>query len=202
MTTDRNQQNVILEAALDLAAEKGWDNVELGDLAMHADITLADLNGCYRDKGAILMDVTRYVDKKVLTQARDFTQKTPENENETARDLIFDIMMARFDVLNTHREGYRSMIGAIARDPVALPRAMPALINSMHWMLEAAGVHLKGWRRAAAATGLVAIYIQTIRSWLNDESMDMSKTMATLDKSLAQAESWASNLGFARTVAA
>ena len=57
-------------------------------------------------------------------------------------------------------------------------------------MLEASGVSASGLRGAVRIEGLGAIYACALRVWLKDETADLSKTMAELDKRLAQVERW------------
>jgi hypothetical protein len=66
----------------------------------------------------------------------------------------------------------------------------------MTWMLEAAGMETGGLRGAARVAGLSLVYIKGLYSWKNDESPDLAKTMATLDKDLSRAEQLASMAGF------
>jgi len=67
---------------------------------------------------------------------------------------------------------------------------VPALLNSMRWMLEAAGVSASGWIGAARVKLLLGIYLSVLRVWLADDSPDMTRTMAALDSRLRRAESW------------
>ena len=55
-------------------------------------------------------------------------------------------------------------------------------------MLEAAGVSVSGVFGAARVKGLVVVYANAFRVWLNDSTEDMAKTMAALDKGLRLAE--------------
>jgi hypothetical protein len=75
-------------------------------------------------------------------------------------------------------------------DPLGALLSGPGLVRSMAWMLEAAGVGDGSWRGAARAHLLAALYLAVMRVWLNDESADMMKTMAALDRRLRNAESW------------
>lgn len=58
----------------------------------------------------------------------------------------------------------------------------------MATMLEAAGLSASGCRGMLRVKGLSAIYLSSLKVWLKDESQDMAKTMAALDKKLNQAD--------------
>jgi hypothetical protein len=54
--------------------------------------------------------------------------------------------------------------------------------------LEAAGISASGLKGALRLKGLLAIYVAGLRVFANDESEDLAKTMAEVDKRLGQAE--------------
>ena len=65
----------------------------------------------------------------------------------------------------------------------------------MTWMLEAAGLQTTGLKGAVRVAGLSGLYIKTLWVWRDDDSPDMAKTMAALDKNLTRAERMASTFG-------
>ncbi len=81
-----------------------------------------------------------------------------------------------------------------AEPPMALLLAL-ATRRSMRWMLEAADVPVSGVRGELRVKGLVAVWLWTLRAWRNDESEDLSATMAALDSALHRAEQAAEFLG-------
>ena len=52
---------------------------------------------------------------------------------------------------------------------------------SMGWMLEAAGASSSGLTGAVRSQGLGAVWLYALRAWRNDESADLSGTMAALE---------------------
>ncbi|MBT4907349.1 MAG: TetR family transcriptional regulator [Alphaproteobacteria bacterium] len=179
---------VALAASLDLAATVGWRDVSLRDIAEEAGVSLVQLRGIYPSKGAILDAFACEIDSAVL--AGD----SAELAAEPARDRLFDVMMRRFDALCDYRDAVRSIIAAGAADPCAALGGACRLTRSMHWMLEAAGIESSGIAGRLRAKGLAAIHIDVMRTWLNDDSADMAKTMSALDKRLEQADRVMANL--------
>jgi hypothetical protein len=104
--------------------------------------------------------------------------------------------MERFEVLNEYRAALVSILDSFKTDPKQLVISCPHLGRSMSWMLEAAGVETDGLRGALKVAGLTALYIKTLHVWQDDESADMAKVMASLDKDLGRAERFANTLGF------
>ena len=103
------------------------------------------------------------------------------------RDRLFDLLMSRFDTMKPHREGIRALLRALPLDPAMALDLACATRQSMRWMLQAAGDPAGGVRGALRVHGLVAVWTWTMRAFEQDESEDLSSTMAALDKALAHA---------------
>lgn len=177
-------------AALDLAARMGWDMITLADIADKAHCTLAELSEVFDDKSDILVAYERMIDKKLLEAFAEPDMSSPE------RDRLFDILMERFDILNDHRAALQSILKTIMLDPKQAVIGLPHLGRSMAWILEAAGIDSSGVRGALRVAGLTAVYLYALRAWSNDDSADLSKTMAALDRGLNRAEQCVNTLGF------
>lgn len=184
----------VIDTALRLAASRGWARTGLGDIARGARISLAELHTRFPTRHDILVALGRQIDAEVLeniTQSGD-----PE---DSPRDRLFEVMMERFDALNEHREGILAILRAFKRDPAQALISMPYLCASMHWMLEAAGISTSGKRGAVKVLGLTALYVGVVRAWVRDDTPDLAKTMAALDRALERAERYAGSLGLDKT---
>jgi AcrR family transcriptional regulator len=173
----------IIEASLALAARQGWRAISLADIAREAGLPVLDVYRTYRSKSAILAAFLHRVDAAVLAGSEDDT-------GERARDRLFDTIMRRFDALAPYKAAIRHLARESATDPVLGLTSLPSLLHSMRWMLEASGVSTSGWRGALRVKTLAALYLSVLRLWLDDESPDMIKTMAALDRRLRAAENW------------
>ncbi len=189
MTTHTEFKEKIVEKTMVLASELGWEYLTLRDIAQSAEVSLAELRDVFEDKGDILAALGRMIDKKVLDSVGE-----PDVES-SHRDLLFDVMMERFDALSEYRDGVVSVFHAFKCDPKQAVIALPHLCCSMAWMLEAAGVDTSGVKGAAKVAGLTGVYLKAIRVWVKDDSPDMGKTMAELDKSLGGLERVAGMVG-------
>ena len=173
----------IIDAALILAARDGWRAVSLAAIADQAGITVLQLYAVCASKAAILDAFHRRVDQAVLAGA-------DREGDERPRDRLFDTIMRRFDALAPHKAAVRAILRDAGSDPLAALCGVPALLNSMAWMLEVSGVSASGWLGGARVKLLLGIYFLVLRVWLADDSADMTRTMATLDTRLRQAERW------------
>lgn len=168
--------------ALDLASRMGWDMITLTDIADKAHVSLAELSENFDDKTDILVAYGRQIDKKVLEACAD------PDPSMSERDRLFDILMERFDVLEANREAVVSILKSFTLDPKQAVISLPHLGRSMAWMLEAAGIDTTGVKGAIRVAGLTIVYLNATRHWMKDDSADLAKTMAALDKSLNRAE--------------
>ncbi|MFQ5940054.1 MAG: TetR family transcriptional regulator [Alphaproteobacteria bacterium] len=172
----------IVHTALDLAVSRGWYNTSLADIAAAAKVPLAQLYAIYPSKGAIVAAFSKQIDEQMLAVAEE------EEAEGSPRDRLFDVLMQRFDALKPHKAAVEAILADAGRDPPATLCALPRFMQSMAWMLEAAGINSSGCAGALRAKGLACVYLSTLRVWLNDETPDMARTMAALDKRLRYAE--------------
>lgn len=181
-TGPADRRKAVFEALFGLTADRGWREPGLGDIAEAAGLGLADLHALYPSKTAILWGFMRHVDGAVLAGI------DADMRHEPVRDRLFDILMRRFDVLAPYKEGLGAIARGAACDPVAGACLSLGLGRSLAIMLEAAGVNSAGLRGLVRIKGLGAIYLSALRVWLHDDSEDLARTMAALDRSLARAE--------------
>ena len=76
----------------------------------------------------------------VLAQSFDDVADGPK------RDRLFETLMRRLDAMAPYRDGLREVVAWVRRDPIAALRMNSRLVNSLRFMLEAAGSKAKAWR--------------------------------------------------------
>ncbi|PKP77678.1 MAG: TetR family transcriptional regulator [Alphaproteobacteria bacterium HGW-Alphaproteobacteria-3] len=168
----------IVNAALRLAASRGWTGLSLADIANAAKVSLSELSAHFSSKARILAAYGRRIDAKVLQDV-----STEDMSGETARDRLFDVLMMRFDALSDDKTALKRIAADLRRDPLAATVLAKPLLQSMGWMLEAAGIDSSGITGALRARGLALVWGAAFRVWL-DDGADQSKTMAELDRRL------------------
>ncbi|WP_035725286.1 TetR family transcriptional regulator [Fodinicurvata fenggangensis] len=182
-TRKQDSNRKIIDATLKLAAQRDWLDISLSEIASEAGVTLAAIHERFSNKQAIISAYVREVDAAVLADSDAVDMEG------SARDRLFDVMMRRFDELSRHKAAIGNILDSYRCQPVSALCALPGMGRSMAWMLEAAGLSAGGWRGVVRVKGLSAIYLSVLRVWLKDESEDMAKTMAALDRTLARADS-------------
>jgi AcrR family transcriptional regulator len=169
-------------ALLALVEERGWIDLSFAEIAEKAQVPIAAAHRLYPSKTAILLGLTRAIDERILGGL------DAEPLEGSARDRLFDILMRRFDVLKADRGAYRRLMRQLPATPNAFAALMCQLRRSMALTLEAAGLSATGLRGELRLQGLTAIYLAGLRSFDQDDSEDLAKTMAEIDKRLGQAE--------------
>lgn len=177
----------VIDAALTLAAEQGWNSVSFEEILSHAEVEKSDVIEFFDGKTDILVAYGRRLDKKTLENF--------ENDADLEhRERLFDLLMERFDHLNDDKDALLSILSSIKFNPKEALISLPHLSKSMARMLDAAGIESDGFTGCARITGLMAIYLYAVKVWKEDDSADMAKTMAALDKGLMYGEETANSL--------
>jgi AcrR family transcriptional regulator len=168
----------IVDATLELIAERGWRAAQPDAIAARAGVDLATLYKLVGGRMGVLDALTRRIDVAMLAGA------TPADPNETPHDLLFDTLMRRFDALKPYKPAILVLMHDWRSRPLLGLAQAPAVVRSMGWALAAAGIPVDGLGGAALTRALAVAYAATLRVWLGDDSPDLGRTMAALDRSL------------------
>lgn len=177
----------MVRAALELAAERGWRTLALAEVAERAGLSLLDAYRVVPSKASLLASLMASTDRAVLAHG-------PVDPADPVRDRLFEILMRRLDALQAQRAGMVAILRDLRRDPLSAVWLPLQLGRSFAWMLEAAGVSSAGVAGALKANALAITYLNALRVWIDDDTPDMARTMAALDKGLAQLEQVADRL--------
>jgi AcrR family transcriptional regulator len=181
-----------VDALMTLAAQRPWADISLADVAAESGLSLAQFRDAFPSKGAILGAFSRRIDRIVL----DGT--TGDLDGEAVKDRLFDVLMRRFDAMKPYKAALDSVNAWAMRDPLALAELNRLAVNSLRFMLEAAGESSEGPLGSLKLQGLAVAWTRVFHVWLADESEDLAKTMAALDKELERGRAWSERLDDAR----
>jgi AcrR family transcriptional regulator len=158
------------DAALELAADRPWASVTLGEIAERAGVSFAELYARTPSKSALLDRVSRRFDAAAASA---------ELSGEV-HDRLFEAVMARIEAMEPHR----FPLIAIARDE---PRARIATRwpRTARTLLEAAEVPVEGLAGAARTLAMTAVWGRVLQVWRDDEGA-LNRTMAEIDKRLRE----------------
>ena len=175
-----NPKDAIVAALLELAGERNWEDISLTDVATRAHVSLSTFREFFPSKGAVLAAFVRKVDREVLDSIGD------ELADEPPKERLFDVLMRRLDVLAPYRLGLEGIFEWAARDPLAAAAINQLMLNSMRFMLEAAGIDSEGPVGVLKLQGLVMAWRRVMQTWFSDDDPGLAATMAALDRELTR----------------
>jgi ubiquinone biosynthesis protein COQ9 len=182
MLDQTTMRGKIVEAAMRLAAERGWSALTLDEIAGAAGCNLAEFRREFQGKAQILTAFTRAIDDAVLA-------KIGRAEPGAApRDRLFDVLMTRFEVMAPYKPALRRIMADLRFRPGESLVQAGAAGRSIYWMLAAAGLNADGPRGALRVPGVMGIYARSFDIWLEDDDPGMARTMAALDSRLRRGE--------------
>lgn len=181
-TPPKDPRKAIVEALLELAGEREWDDITISDVATRANLSLSTFREYFPSKGAILSVFFRQIDKTVLDAAGD------DLVGEPAKERLFDVLMRRLDALTPYKLGVEGIYDWTRRDPIAAAAINRLSVNSMRFMLEAAGIDSEGPVGAVKLQGLALAFGRVLPVWFRDKDADLAETMAALDRELTRGE--------------
>ncbi|HEY8032741.1 MAG TPA: TetR/AcrR family transcriptional regulator [Methylocella sp.] len=183
-TAPKEPKNAIIDALMELAGERSWDDITISDVAARANISLSTFRDFFPSKGAVLAGFSRRIDHIVLDAEGDGLAGEPVKER------LFDVLMRRLDALAPYKLGLEAISDWTLRDPLAAVAINRVVVNSMRFMLEAAGVDSEGPAGAFKLQGLALAWMRVLRVWFRDDDPGLASTMAALDRELTRGSSF------------
>ncbi|HEX9570174.1 MAG TPA: TetR/AcrR family transcriptional regulator [Rhodospirillales bacterium] len=174
----------ILETALTLAGDKGWQEVSFIRLGRRLGMTLAELRRHYRDLDAIADAWFRRAQDAMLA-------KPPAGfHDRPAKQRLEFLILRWFDALAPYRRITAEMLAGklwLFHPHHYVPMVFN-LSRLIQWLRDAAGLTVQGTRRQAEEIGLTLTFIVTLAVWCRDETEGQARTRAFLAARLDQAD--------------
>ena len=159
---------------------KELENISLKKISIKK-ILNGEKNIKFSNKNDLLININRYFDyllKKNLINI----------ENSSSKDMLFEVYMARLDILNLHRKSILNIIENLFTQPKLVITLLPSIIESIIVIATLSNIDVNGLKGIAKIKVLFILYLFIIFSWRSDESESLEKTMTTLDKYLNNIE--------------
>ena len=167
----------IAEDTLKKLHKKSWEKLTLDDVLDKKVKRQKIIN----TKNDLLKNINRYVDNSLI-------EKTKNIENSSTKDMLFEVLMARFDILQENRISFIKIFEALKKSPKKILKLFPSFLESMIVTAELAKFNVNGVKGTIRLKGLFLIYLITFYSWVDDNTFSLEKTMNALDKNLDQVE--------------
>jgi AcrR family transcriptional regulator len=181
MTKPADPRRAAIEALMRLAADRGWEGIELAEIAEEAGLDLKTLRGLFPSKGAMLAGFARMIDDELLSGSAG------DMADEPLRERLFDVMMRRLDALSPYRGALARIVPAVKRNPAELAAMNGVALNSWRYMLASADIPTADALGPVRLQGAVLVFSRVLDVWLHDDDPGQARTLAALDRELDRA---------------
>ena len=179
----KNKKEKLIALGFELIEKKGWKNFSLESLSEVDKNDVETVESFFRNKLQFLESFSEMIDDKVLAEVDQ-----EEFKKNSIKDNLFELIMLRFENLNDYKTGLKILLSELKKSPIELKKIMKKILDSMDLFLEVANIKNNYIMDFIKVNVIFIIYSYVFNVWLDDESPEMSKTMAELDKWLSQAE--------------
>jgi len=167
----------IAQQTLDILKKKSWRALSLDKALKNNKNKNIDINS----KFDLLKNINRYVDNMLIKKIRSI-------ENSSTKDMLFEVLMARFDILQLNRKSFLEIYKVFKKKPQYFIKLLPSFLESMIVTAELSKYNVNGLKGTIRLKGLMLVYFVTFFQWMDDKNSSLEKTMTALDKNLDQSE--------------
>jgi ubiquinone biosynthesis protein COQ9 len=181
LTTKQDEPDLLILAFTQIAA-RGWAGFRLSELARAAEVPLDRVRALLPTRAALLCRLGERLDAAMLgMDPGELAELEP-------RERVFELIMRRLDALAPFKPGLLALARERACDPALLLATVCNVARLTEWLMDAAGARATGLGALAGRKVLGLIYVRVFSVWLRDDTPDLARTLAELDKRLRQAE--------------
>ena len=189
MKKNSNKKTSYIKLAFKLIEEKGWNDFSLEKLAKEESIKIEDLIFFFKDETKLIESFSEMIDEQVIKEVdlNEFNQNS-------VKDNIFELIMIRFEMLSPYKKSLDILLKQLKYEPKTLKKLTKKIFNSLDLFLEISNAKNNYVFDFLKLNIMFIIYGYTFKIWLEDDSEDMGKTMAEVDKWLSEAEGYANKI--------
>jgi len=167
----------IAQQTLNILKKKSWNTFSLEQVLKNVKLKKTYI----KTKFDLLKLISKYVDNLLI-------DKTKSLEKSSSKDMLFEVLMARFDILEENRKAFLEIYKILKKNPQQFIKLLPTFLESMIITAELSKYKVNGLKGTIRLKGLMLVYFITFFQWMEDKDSSLEKTMTALDKNLDQAE--------------
>jgi len=175
-----NQKDRVLQGCLESIRTSGWLALNLCDIANELGLSYQEIHQIFPEKSDVLSAFFYKIIQKTFDLACDLSHE------ENSRDRLFTVTMAHFEAALPYKPIIHIIWKECFQDPQVIIQGFSSASNTITWLLNAAGLETSGWANLVRVHLFGAAYLDTLRTWLKDETPDMAQTMGALDRHLGR----------------
>ncbi len=162
----------LAKETLKLLQKKSFNSIRI------SDFKIVKKNNDIKDKNDLIININRYFDFLLNTNLSSI-------EKSSIKDMIFEVYMARLDILNLYRPSIKNIIKYISSQPQSFIKLAPSFIESIISMASICNLNINGIKGIPKIKGMFILYLMIIYTWNKDETPSLETTMTSLDKYLS-----------------
>ena len=165
----------IAKKTLKLLENSSWEKITL------LKVLEKQKDKSIKNKNDLLININRYFDF-ILKQNLVMLEKS------TTKDMLFEVLMARLDILNQYRVSIKNLLKYFSSNPHKFVKLLPSFGDSIILISSLSNIDVSGFKGIAKIKAIFLLYVIIIYTWNKDETESLEKTMTTLDKYLNNLE--------------
>ena len=174
---DANKKKIAINT-LKILKIKVWEKITLEEIKKKSRIKSFEKN--IKNKKDLLKTINQYFDYSLSLKSKYI-------EKSNNKDMIFEVVMMRFDILQNHREGIISIFNSFKKKPNELILLLPDLLTSIEKMVGYTKISSRSIIDKVIIKGVFIIYLSSFLIWIKDDTSSLDKTMTALDNYLDRA---------------
>lgn len=167
----------VVETTWSLVEKQGLRDVNAQTIAEIAAVSVGDVRAILPDQVSIILLLVADVLAKI---------KIIPIPQLSQHDQLFDAMMQKFDAAEPHKRAIQKLWGEVMWKPWIWVPLVPAFQKKLKEMAVCLPKSEKILTLLFTDFALQAIFVKVFLTWVEDETLDLSKTMADLDQALKQ----------------
>ena len=149
----------IAQKTLEILKKKSWRALSLDEVLKNNKNNKIHI----KSKLDLLKNISRYVDEELIKQMRFL-------ENSSTKDMLFEVLMARFDILQLNRKSFLEIYKVFKKKPQYFIKLLPSFVESMIVTAELSKYNVNGLKGGIKLKGLMIVYFITFFKWMDDKN--------------------------------
>ena len=154
---------------------KSWNKITLSQILDNESKKI------FNTKTDLLININNYFDFLLR-------ENLVEIEKSSTKDMLFEVIMARLDIINIHRKSIKKLIIYFSTKPHTFIKLIPSFLDSIILFASLSNIDVSGVKGIPKIKGIFILYLLIFYTWYKDETPSLEKTMTTLDKYLNNIE--------------
>ena len=170
----KKESITIAEKTLLISKKKSWTSLDFDEIIKTGKIAKICLKFNINNKKNILLNINNFFDYKIKKLSKEI-------EKSSKKDMFFEIIMMRFDILQSHRKSILNIFDSFKKNPQDLVFLLPNFIESMILMTNLINLKIIGLKGNLKIKGLLIVYFSSFLIWRKENNDSLEKTMTSLD---------------------